>query len=189
MLEDTLVYDFNIPLGTEFELINDTPSSCPICKDRAIALESAPFFSSDIHVDQLIQFMQEKYNITLTPPEVRVHEGHIKPVYDEELRNIARRDFALIESEIIRKVNEEDVIESTIRALHGRRLTLEKTGEYGREWVSVVQVLNKWVELKLKMEKKIEDTPATKIFFSDLAQGEGMDENDTGKSKRISKEP
>jgi len=173
MLEDTLIFDFNIPIGTEFELLK-IDNRCLICENEDVAKESAPFFFSETPTNELVSFMKEKYNLALLPEEIDEHRSHIRPIYDDELRDLAKRDLKLIESDIRSKINEEDVIESNIRSLNARRLVLEKTGEYGREWRDTTQTLHKWVELKLKKEKKIEDAPATKIFFGDLVGGEDV---------------
>ena len=182
---DKLFFDYEIPIGREFEL---TPvSGCPICDNPEINEETAPFFDSTIPLDELIEWVQRNYNITLSEKDCEVHCTHIRAIYDDEMKQRAKDDMAIIDSDIPKVVNEEDVIESTIRGLYARKLYLEKTGDYGAEYIKVTQNLHKWVELKLKKEKKIEDTPGTSITFGDLVGGNN--DNNSGKAGLIQTKP
>lgn len=186
MLEDTLLFEYNILTNTPFDIISEP--SCIICQNKEVARESAKFFFSDIPSDILMNLMTEKFNMALTTQEIDCHKKHVKPVYDEELKTRAEEDFRLIESDIVKQVNGEDAVESTIRALQARRLMLEKTSDYGKEWINVCQTLHKWVELKFKKEKKIEDGPGVNVSFGDLFSsdnGEKDETTDSGSTETI----
>lgn len=182
---DKLFFDYDIPIDTEFEL-SPVPG-CPICDNPEINEETAPFFDSTIPLDELIEWIQRNYNITLSEEDCEEHCNHINGLYDEEMKERTKEDMKIIDSDIAKVVDEEDVIESTIRALYARRLFLEKTNEYGAEWVKVTQSLEKWVTLKLKKDKKIEDTPGTSITFGDLVGGN--DDNNSGKADPAQTKP
>ncbi len=173
MLSDKMIFDHRILISTEFAI--NTVDTCKICQS-VHAKDSAPFFYSDVPTSKLIALMKEEYQMDVTKEDVEEHTNHIRPIYDTELQAKAEEEARIIESDIIKIVKSEDVIESTIKGLYARRLHLEKLRNYDKEWILVCQTLNKWVELKLKKEKKIDSATPLNISFGDLIKAEPIAE-------------
>jgi len=168
---DRLTWDYNVPINVNFTVIKD--SECSICNSNIISLEdSAPFFFSNIPSDILIDFIYEEYNVNITEEEIIEHKKHIekKNEKDNDIRNQANEQIKLIESDLPQIIKPEDAMESAIRSLYARKLYLEKTNDYAtKEYMTIINSLKGWVEMKLKTENKIvENKESQGISLLDL---------------------
>ena len=179
MLEEEIMFDYNIQTTSMFNINVESNPNCPICKNVDIAKESAPFFYSTIPNDVLVEFMKEKYGLDLIEKDIEEHRTHVKLLHDEELQRKISEDYDLIDGDKSKKTNDDTIIESSIRALYARRLFLEKKSEFGKEWLETTDKLKGWIELKLKKEKKIDDNPEFSVSFGDLLK---LDTDDGGKN-------
>lgn len=187
MLEETLLFDYNVPINSTFEIQTELHPNCPICKRESIARESAPFFSANIPNEEIIEYLEESFKIVFIEKDVEEHKKHVKQLIDDELRAKINEDEYLIKGDSSSDVDDDSIIGSSIRALHARRLFLEKKGEYGKEWLDTTDKLKGWVELKLKKDKKIDDSGNFSVNFGDLMKidTDEVKENDDTTGKAI----
>lgn len=182
MLFETLLFDYEVPNHLEFDILKNP--NCSICNSKDVE-ETAPYFYSSVPNKLIIKMFKEDFNLIITEDEMIEHKKHLRQVIDSDVRKKAKVDFTLIESDITKVIDEDSVVESTIRALTAQRLYLEKQGLCDKEWLGVCQTLHKWVELKLKKEKKVEGDGAKFTFdFGDLFDnGEPNDVGDSDETK------
>lgn len=180
MLEDTLLFDYTVPINSAFEIRTELNPECRICQHKSHAHDSAPFFAAEIPNDEMIEYMKESFGRDFTEEEIIEHRKHVCLLVDDELRNRINEDETLIKGDSESDVNDDSIIASSIRALHARRLFLEKKSDYGKEWLETTDKLKGWVELKLKKDKKIDDSNSFSVNFGDLMKVDTneVDDND-----------
>lgn len=182
--ENKLNWDYNIPRTLSYSITHET--GCMICENQDIAHYIAPFMTSGVPYDKVIQLIMLKFGIKVTEDVLAKHKNHIICTYipDGELEKRIMSDMRIIETDNTSTMDTNVVIESTIRGLNARRLFLEKTNTYGKEWTDIIQQLKQWTELKLK---KLGDLPSDDdVSAKDLIKIiSDNNENTTNKEDRV----
>jgi len=160
-----LEWEFNIPKGLRYHFKGD----CEICKDNKLALETAPYFVGDVGIEKM-KLLLSLMNYPYATDEIIIeHKKHIKSEFmpDEVVANKINDDMVMISQDLPQKIDEEKVLESSIRGLYARKLYLEKTTDYGKEYREIVAQLHQFLALKYKVNGKMPEQ-GDKAKLSDI---------------------
>lgn len=152
-----LRWDYDIP--TSIEYIVEVDENCEICKNSLVKDWSSEFIIGNIPYDQIIIALEKYFGFVCTPEMIINHKKHIRTnlITDSELIEESKEQMKLIESNIPRQINEKEALESLLQGLYSRKLFLEKSKEYGREYIFLTQQLKQAIELKLKMKDELKE--------------------------------
>lgn len=160
-------WDYNFPKTAVYG-VNES-ETCPICKNTILREWIAPLICAKVEYNR-INYLTEKYfNFTTTPEMIDVHAKHItvKFEYNKDVEDKAKEQMRLIESDLVIKIDEKAIIESTLRSLTARKLFLENEGNYGKEYRDIIYQLHRWTELKLKSKGELVDQ-TMRVTLDDL---------------------
>jgi len=164
-LEKELIFDYRIPLNVIYTIKKDV--TCEICNNEELVKYISQFIVSDVPEIKILKLIKLKFNIMLSSEIIEKHKDHIicEICNDRELQNDALNDIALIESDIVQKIDNKKVIESQIRQLYAMELQLKKEGDYSTALQCSKQLQN-WI--KMKEEIYNEKKEVKNLFFGDL---------------------
>ena len=176
-LENKLNWDYNIPRSLTYGFRKRESEHCPICENMEIAHYTAPFTTSGVPFDDIARLILLRFGFEMPTMVIEKHKKHIICTYipDGELDKRIMEDMQIIETDTTSQIDMNVLIESTIRGLNARRLFLEKTATYGKEWTDIIQQLKQWAEIKLKKTGELPDD--TGVTMSDLIKLNRVDEN------------
>ena len=162
-----LIWDYDIPQSLEYLI--EPNDQCPICRNTGVKIWSAPFIVANIPYDQIYGVLEKYYGFIATPEMIDEHRKHIRVniVTDAELEREFKEQMKLIESDTPIQIDEKQVLESLIRGLFARKLFLEKTQTYGKEYALITQQLKQAIELKLRMKDELKEA-SEKVALEDV---------------------
>jgi len=177
---DRLDWDYNVPKNVIFEYRNG--ENCPICQDNGIKSWISPYLVANVPSEKLIPIINKYFGVLLNNDIVNEHKTHIfcKHQADDEVREKVEKEMRMIESDLPSKVNEDYLLESSLRSLYNRKLEMDSKGEYGKEYVMLIQQITKMIELKKKIKMQIPDSIT--VSLKDLIKV-GMDNESITNSK------
>lgn len=182
VLENKLNWDYNIPRSLTYGFVKRDTINCSICENMEIAHYTAPFMSSGVPYDDIARLILLRFGMEIPEVVIGMHKDHIVCTYipDGELDRRIMEDMQIIETDTTSPIDMNILMESTIRGLNARRLYLEKTGTYGKEWTDIIQQLKQWTEIKLKKTGELPDDDISLkdlIKLKDTTEPEEDDEN------------
>jgi len=176
--EEEIVWDFNVPRHLEFTIKME--SGCPLCETDGLREWISPFVVARVPFDKMKLLIKEKFNLdTITEHDLKEHLNHVKALVssDEQMKVKIAEDIKLIRESYGEDIIEGNVIRDAIRGLHARKLYLEKTGEYGREYTDILDKLNKFLTLRLKLKGELKEDKMT-FHIADLVKIGGLPESE-----------
>jgi len=158
-----LEWNYNVPKSLRYLFIEEANTQCPLCKNQEVRNWSAPYIMAGVSYEDLTKILFDYFNFHTTPELIEWHRKHIRVKYNpnNDIRKQAIKEMEYIESDLPKQIDEKQVMESAIRSLQAKKLKMDAAadGEYDvKEYVMVCQQLNKWVELKLKMNKELPES-------------------------------
>jgi predicted house-cleaning noncanonical NTP pyrophosphatase (MazG superfamily) len=164
-----MIWDYDIPQSIDY--LVEIHDNCEICKNTDVKDWSAPFIAANVNYDQIIKAIEKMFGFITTPEIIANHRTHIKTniVTDAEVKSSFKRQMELIESDTPKKIDEKVALESLIRGLYARKQFLEKTDQYGKEYIFNAQQLKQAIELKLKMKNELQE-PSERATLHDIVK-------------------
>ena len=176
--EEEIIWDFNVPRHLTFTV--KMVSGCSLCEMDGLREWISPFVVARVPFDKMKLLIKENFNIdTITEHDFKEHLNHVKALVssDEQMKVKIAEDIKLIREAYGEDVNESYVIRDAIRGLQARKLYLEKTGDYGREYTDVLDKLNKFLTLRLKLKGELKEDRIS-FNLSDLVRIGGVPEGE-----------
>jgi hypothetical protein len=181
-LEDELEWKYNIPRSLRF--VYNKVENCKICSNSEVNDWIDPYVVAGVPFSELKNILKEHFLFEIEENDIDGHKNHIKTKFygDDEIKNNIIEQIKQIESDIPRVIDEKQVLESSIRSLYARKLYLEKIGEYGFEYKTIVSQLKNFLELKLKMKGELVDENV-RVSIADLVKLGEINESKSTKFK------
>jgi len=193
--ESELLFEYNISLSESY-VKKKHGEICTICTKDVLMSYISPYLVAGVPSDKILQLTKERFGTLfedsdcfITVEDINSHYNHFTTYSagDKETTDNAAKYQNILDSDRVQETDVDKIMESNIRSLEAQRLIMEQQGLYGsKEYSAVISQLFKFVELKMKKNKMIEEDKKP-ISLSDLIKISSPGEITTDDNGRTTK--